>query len=164
MMVVVDSSALIPLARAGRLSLIQKVYDEIYAPEEVYEETVKEGEGKPGTAELKEFFEGVEIEEADSKKSKEIAKMEGIAQADVSVVLMAEERNNILLANDKGLIEFARLRGVDCHWTTTLLLLAVKREIVSKGEGKEILYDLVDGGMNLKNKIYARILKEIDNI
>lgn len=164
MMVVVDSSALIPLARAGKLELIEKVYEEIHAPEEVYRETVEEGKGKQGTAELKEFFQDIDLSRSKDERIENIAEMEGVAKADVSVVLLAERKNEVLLANDRGLIDFARMRQVETDWVTTLILRAVKENVLDKEGGKEALYNLVDSGMNLKNKVYSRILREIDSL
>jgi len=55
-MVVVDSSALIPLARVGRLDLIPAVFETIATTEAVAREVVVEG--KPGAAALEEFLSG----------------------------------------------------------------------------------------------------------
>jgi predicted nucleic acid-binding protein len=46
--------------------------------------------------------------------AEEVASMDGIAVADASVILLAEADEEILLANDKGLIEVARSHGVEC--------------------------------------------------
>lgn len=163
-MVVVDSSALIPLARTGKLDLIWKVYEEVYAPREIYKETVKRGKGKPGTSKLDTFFEDVDILDFDKKEASGVAEMEGISEVDAAVVLLAEKEDEVLLANDKGLMEFARIKEVKTDWVTTLVLRAVKEEGISREQGKQTLYDLIDKGMNLKNKVYARILKKIEDL
>lgn len=67
----------------------------------------------------------------------------------------------VLLANDKGLIEVARSHGVECWWVTTLLLNCSKDGIVTAAEVNEILYDLVDSGMNLHPKVYARVQQKL---
>jgi len=157
-MVVVDSSALIPLAWVGRLDLISTTFDDIRTTTEVREEVLTEG--KRGTAALDEFLEGVAVHDTPDRAD-EVASMEGIAVADASVILLAEDDEEILLANDKGLIEVARSHGVECWWVTTLLLSCTKNGDLTADEATDVLYDLVDEGMNLHPKVYAQVQKKL---
>jgi len=50
--VVVDSSVLITLARIGRLELLHRTAGVIHFPEAVFVEVVQKGAGRPGSAEL----------------------------------------------------------------------------------------------------------------
>jgi predicted nucleic acid-binding protein len=90
--------------------------------------------------------------------------MEGIAVADASVILLAEGDEEILLANDKGLIEVARSHGVECWWVTTLLLKCTKDGELTTDEATDVLYDLVDEGMNLHPKVYAQVQKKLQEL
>ena len=156
-MVVVDSSALIPLARAGRLDLVSTTFDSIRTTEAVRKEVLIEG--KRGTAVLEEFLRDVAIHEPPAA-AEEVASMEGIAAADASVILLVDDDEEILLANDKGLIEVARSHGVVCWWVTTLLLRCAKEGDLTADEATDILYDLVDEGMNLHPKVYAQVQRK----
>jgi predicted nucleic acid-binding protein len=156
-MVVVDSSALIPLSWVGRLDLIDETFDEIRAVEGVREEVLSGGER--GTAVLKSFLDDAEVIAAPDRAD-EVASLEGIAVTDAAVVLAAADGEEILLANDKGLIEVGRSHGVECWWVTTLLLKCTKEGIVSSEEATDLLYDLVDEGMNLSPQIYLSIARE----
>lgn len=160
-MVVVDASALIPLAWTGRLGLISTIFDDIRTTEEVCEEVLTEG--KRGTAALDEFLEGVTVHETPDTADR-VASMEGIAVADASVILLAEADEEILLANDKGLIEVARSHGVECWWVTTLLLKCTKEEVLTSEEAMNILYDLVNEGMNLHPKVYSQVQRKIQEL
>ena len=160
-MVVVDSSALIPLAWVGRLDLISTAFDGVRTTEDVKEEVLTEG--KRGTAVLEEFLSDVSIHDTPSRVE-DVASMEGIATADASVILLAEDDEEILLANDKGLIEVARSHGVECWWVTTLLLRCTKDGDLTADEATDVLYDLVDEGMNLHPKVYARVQKKLHEL
>ena len=153
-MVVVDSSALIPLARAGQLDLVTAVFDACHVTEEIVTEVVVEG--KRGSSALKAFIEGCEIHGIPDDAA-QVAELEGITSADASVILIAQSRGDILLANDKGLIEVARSVDVDVWWVTTLLLNARKDGVIDTDEAIEILQDLVDEGMNLHPKVYSLV-------
>jgi predicted nucleic acid-binding protein len=157
-MVVVDSSALIPLAWVGRLDLVSTTFDDIRTTEDVREEVLMGG--KRGTAALDEFLTGVAVHDTPARAD-EVASMEGIAVADASVILLAADGEEILLANDKGLIEVARSHGVECWWVTTLLLSCTKDGYTTADEAINLLYELVDEGMNLHPKVYAQVQKKL---
>ena len=157
-MVVVDSSALIPLAWVGRLDLISTTFDDVRTTEAVQEEVLTEG--KRGTAALDEFLADVTVHGTPAT-AEEVASMEGIAVADASVILLAEADEEILLANDKGLIEVARSHGVECWWVTTLLLSYTRDGNLTADEATDVLYDLVDEGMNLHPQVYAQVQKKL---
>ena len=160
-MVVVDSSALIPLAWIGRLDLIPAVFDEMDTTGPVEDEVLVDG--KPGTAALERFL-GEVVKHDPPSEAERVAELEGIAVADASVILLAEEGDEILLANDKGLIEVARSHGVECWWVTTLLLRCAKVGVLGAEEAKDVLYDLVDAGMNLSPQVYVQVQRKIDEV
>lgn len=160
-MVVVDSSALIPLAWVGRLDLISATFDDVRTTELVREEVLTEG--KRGVGVLESFLEDVTVHETPSEAG-DVASLEGIAVADASVVLLADSTDEILLANDKGLIEVAKSHGVERFWVTTLLLSCAKEGVLDSSEADDVLYDLVDAGMNLHPKVYAQVRKKLDDL
>jgi len=162
-MVVVDSSGLIPLAKTGWLKLIRDNFNEIITTDHIYNETVVQGKGMEGTSEIKKAFDGwIEIEKVDIIYSKELADIEGIAVADASLLILAEKRKDILLSNDRALILAGRAKNIECYWITSLLLKSLKEGMINRNEAKDILFDLVDAGMNLRNSVFARLLKVID--
>jgi predicted nucleic acid-binding protein len=160
-MVVADSSALIPLSWVGRLDLISATCDEIRTTEKVRDEVLTEG--RRGTAALKSFLDDVSICET-PPKAEEVASLEGVAVADASVILLADDGEEFLLANDKGLIEVAWSHGVECWWVTTLLLKCTKEGLLTSTEANEVLYDLVDSGMNLHPKVYSQVQQKIQEL
>ncbi len=157
-MVVVDSSALIPLARVGRLDLISTAFETVRTTRAVKDEVLVEG--KRGTAALDTFFEQVTVAETPAEAG-EIAKLEGIAVGDASVLIQAVETNEQLLANDKVLTTVAQSHGVECWWVTTLLLRCAKTGELTADEAKDVLYNLVNEGINLNPAVYTQIQKKL---
>jgi predicted nucleic acid-binding protein len=160
-MVGVDSSALIPLARVGRLVRIPAVFDEIWTTSHVREEVLMEG--KRGTAALSSFSEKVSVREPPADAC-EVATLEGIAAADARLILLADERDAILLANDKGLIEVARSHGVECWWVTTLLLESAKNGDLTGPAAADVLYELVEAGMNMSPRVYSQVQRRLQEL
>ena len=164
-MAVVDSSVLIPLSKIGRLELIDKNFDEVVATDEVYREVVEEGKGRKGTSRIKESFDGwISVEGVDDDKAEDMAELEGITKADASLLLLTEEKGSVLVTNDRALILVARSRELEYYWLTTLVLKSVKDGHMGKEESKEVLIDLIDAGMNLKPRVYSKIVKNIDGL
>ncbi len=83
-------------------------------------------------------------------------------RTDASLLLEAKQNNKGLLTNDKTLIRVAETRGITTLWVTTLILKHVKEGSITKEEAKELLYKLIETGMNLNSKVYSKILKKID--
>ncbi len=162
-MTILDSSTLIPLARTGNLDLLNQLR-ELKATPKIKKEVIEQGKGRKGTSELKKLFKNIQTKKIDTEKTQETAELEGITKADASLILLAQQENEVLLTNDKALIQIARMKNIECHWLTTLILKSVENNHIDKEEAKEILYNLVQEGMNLKNQVYSKIIKEIDKM
>ena len=140
--------------------MIPAVFETIATTEAVTGEVVV---GKPGAATLEEFLGGVATQESPAS-AEETAALEGITVADASVVLLADERGERLLANDKGLITVARSHDVEPWWVTTLLLRCAKTGVLDGDEAKDVLYDLVDSGTNLDPQVYTQVQRKLEGI
>lgn len=160
-MVVVDSSALIPLAWVGQLELGQAVFQQVHTTIGVRDEVVTDGQR--GAARLGDFLEDATVHPTPTD-AEAVADLEGISTTDAAVVLLADRRDEPLLANDKALLQVARSHGVDDWWVTTLLLKAVGDDHLASETASDVLYDLVDEGMNLSPKVYTTIQRRIDEL
>ncbi|MFB6209472.1 MAG: hypothetical protein ABEJ56_05045 [Candidatus Nanohaloarchaea archaeon] len=160
-MAVVDSSAIIPLARSGNLYLLEELFGTVYTVEKVRDETVQQG--KRGSSTINGAFgELIRVEEPDSEEEK-IPELENVGKVDARIILLAEEREEILLANDRALIKVARARGVESIWPTTVVMKSVKRGVIQSEEGKSAIRQMVSEGMNLSTVIYDRVIRKIES-
>ncbi|MFH0862738.1 MAG: type II toxin-antitoxin system VapC family toxin [Candidatus Altiarchaeota archaeon] len=159
-MAVVDSCILIHLSRIGRLSLLEGL--RVVVTPEVYREVVVESGGRAGTAELEEAFEKwIQTAKVKSSDSRKIAGLGGIEETDASLLLLARERREILVTNDKNLIRLARSMSVECWWPATLILNRLKAKKISPKEAEDILYELVNTGLRMHAGVYAAIVTQI---
>lgn len=162
-MVLVDSSVLIPLAWSGNLDLLKQQFESVITVDEVYEEVVEDAKGKKGTSKLAEAFEDwIITKEFDFDE--DIAVYEGISRTDAKLVFFAKERDEALITNDRAMVQVAETQNIETYWTTTLLIKAVREETLDSEEAKDILYELVQEGMNLDNKVYSKIIKKLDTM
>ena len=161
-MAVVDSSVLIHLSRINKLSLLNTYFGKILTTQDIYDE-VKSGIGASEIEKASKIWIAIENPK-NSDEINNISKLEDIEKADSSLIVLAEEKKEILLSNDYALILVARSKGIECWWLTTFILRCLKKKIITKKEAKQILLELIDSGMRLSNEVYSAILKEIDNL
>jgi len=168
-MVVCDSGPLIHLSRLGKLGLLRDLFKQVEIPPSVYQEVVREAKalGKPGVSAIEDAIEDGWIKVVKVKERaavKKLAESENVQIGDAEVIYLAKAHSTSLVANDGWLLKVARSLGVQTVWTTTLVLLAVKREITSKEGGKDLLRDLVLSGLYIRPNVYAMLLQSIEEL
>ncbi len=162
-MVVADSSALIPLIKAGRLDILINCFkNNITIPAEVWEEVVVEGR-KIGKAigdieEIKHEFNILSVAQSD------LLKIDGLEENDLKILSVAHKQKDILLTNDAELHDAAVAQKIRVWWLTALVFDSVKKNILSAQEGKTILLELISAGAYLRSEILAQALLLIDQI
>ncbi len=160
-MVVVDSSVLILLCRIGKLPLLEKYFKKVMITQDIYDE-IKSGIGSNEIEKARRQWIKIENPKG-SGESYNLSKLENLERADASIIILSEEKKEILLSNDYALIMTARTKGIECWWLTTFILRCLRKRLLKKDEAKQILFELIEAGMRLSNDVYAAVLKEIDN-
>ncbi|MBI2597928.1 MAG: hypothetical protein HYW50_01900 [Candidatus Diapherotrites archaeon] len=164
-LVFVNASVLIPLAKIGKLELLKKYFKEIKITGGIKEELLSFN--KAGAAEIEKAAESWIKEEKSANELtgvKNLSQKEEISIADAELVLSAKKRNEKILTNDYRLHIVAKSKGVETEWLTTFLLKCVKKKLLTKKHGKEVLFELIESGMRLNVEVYAAIEKKIDEI
>lgn len=160
---IVDSSVLIPLATVGRLDLLKK-FGGVATTDEVRRECVIEGGGKPGSAMMVGAFDDwVSVANVSEKLAAALAHAEGIQLADATVLLLAERRSDVLVANDWPLRRVAKARRVVYWWPSRLVLEAARRGHLPAREAKAVYLALVrEAKMRVKANICAAVVAQLD--
>jgi predicted nucleic acid-binding protein len=158
----VDSSALIPLSRVGRLDLLRQVVRPVRTTRDVYRECVEEAAGRPGLAALEEAFSDW-IEVVEHRRSvRAVHRLEGVERADASLLAACEAMHEDLLSNDAHLLRVAQARGLRGRWVTWLVIEARRRGLLGPREAKELVGNLVKEGMRLSPEVFAAVLLAIE--
>lgn len=159
-MVVLDSSAVIPLARVGSLQLIQQQWIQLRTTPGVQQEVL--ADGYPGTAALSRFFGDVEIRHSDDTTS--MARQTGLHEEDAAILQLANEQNDPLLAHDGALMNVAQSLGIERYWVPGVVLTAAKDGRLSPDTAADLVLDLVDSGVALQPRVCAGLLREIRHL
>ena len=160
-MVAVDSSALIPLIRIGKLYLLEKYFKKIKITKEIYNELIS---GVVGVSDFEEACNSWIIIFKEFKEYEKISELENIGKVDASIILLAKKEKETLISGDYMLINVAKSKGIECLWLTAFIIKCAEKSIIDKEEAKQILLDLIDAGMRLNNQIYSLLLRNYLNM
>jgi hypothetical protein len=165
---VADSSALIWLAKAGRLDLLRDQYGEVSIPREVYREAVEQGlaEGYSDAHAISEAIQSgwMTIEETpDSPRMKRLmADAREIGAGEAASILLASETHRQLIIDDADGRSLAQTLGLRPKGTIHVLLTATRRNKLTRAEAAEALALMVEKGFRIDPSTLSRVLAELN--
>ena len=145
------------MARIGRLSLLEKLFDTVYIPQAVYREVVLEGAGKPGSREVEEAS-WIRVASAKNLALKRVLEAridEGEAEA---IVLALELGAEYVVLDEREARLVAKRLGLSVAGTLGVLLWAKKQGLVENLAAK--LEKLKSTGYRVSRALEERILRE----
>lgn len=158
MILVLDSSALITLARIGRLDLLRQIAGTAHIPEAVYEEVVESGQGRPGSVEVAQaqWISRHQVEDRAAVSRLRARVGRGEAEA---IVLARELQADGLVLDDATARQVAEAEG-----RTVLGLLGLL--IHAKGHGlvetvRPVLDEMVAAGLFIDDSLYRSVLRQV---
>lgn len=173
-MPVCDSGPLIHLSRIGKIQLLKQLFRSVWITESTHREVVEEGRalGKAGVSAVEQAIEEGWIKVAkpepdDLKRAAHLARSESLDEGDAQAIVLALKPRTALVTNDKMVVLSARALGVECLWTTTLLLNAVKAKAVTAREALLMLRKLAETGLHMRLEVYESLraaIEELDQV
>ena len=157
MVIVSNAGPIIALARIGELDLL-KQFKRIYISNEVYEQVVVKGEGKPGSTEVKgsDWFITKEVKNTLAVESLTIELEKGEAET----IIMALELNADLVLIDESIArDIAKSRGLEVIGTVGILARAYEKGVIK--DLKASLDDLRSKKVWISEKVCNRVLNGI---
>lgn len=168
MRAVADSTALIYLAKIGRLELL-KIYAEVFITGAVYEETVIKGlkkgfldakiirgEIEKGAIKLK------KLSEEQQKEAQELMKFAEIEAGEAEAIVLAKNLKSELLLDDLVAQGAAKALGLEPLWTTSFVLKLLSEKKLQKKEARKIIEKLVDAGYRISGDVLIELLKRLE--
>lgn len=156
MTVVVDSSALIALARIGRLELLHRVAGAVHVPDAVFEEVVRKGAGRPGSAEIAQAGWVLRQSVRDVASVERLRARVGHGESE-AIVLAKELVADLLVIDDAAARRVADAEGQQVVGLLGLLIYAKQRRLVT--EVKPLLDEMLASGFFLDESRYQSILR-----
>ena len=152
--VVSNTTPIISLLKIGKLEILKDLYDEIYIPQEVFNE-IEAGKHKKYYLNLL-TFEWIKIEQIQDRKS--ISYFLDLDKGEAEAIVLATESEADLILLDESLGRFhAKHAGLRVTGTIGILVKAKKRGLIS--ELKPLILELKDKGVWLSESLIERILE-----
>lgn len=153
MIAVSNSTPLIALSKIDRLDLLHDFFQEIYIPEEVYDEVVRRGKNLAGAAEVNSSA-WIKVENVENRVAVDALSI-SLGRGEAESIVLAKKRDALLIIDDGDGRRTAELLGLKITGTIGVLLLASQE---GKLDLKKSLDDLKSAGFRLSNKEYEKIL------
>jgi len=155
--VVVDASALITLARIGRLNILREVADQVYIPEAVYGEVVGSGKDRPGSVEVAQASWISRRRVGDHATVARLREEIGRGEAE-AIVLAREIGADFVILDDASARRIAEKEGDKVSGLLGFLIAAKERGVVQAL--KPILDEMIAIGFFVDDPLYESILRQ----
>ncbi|MBI2559147.1 hypothetical protein HYW20_07545 [Candidatus Woesearchaeota archaeon] len=146
-MIISNSSPLILLAKINKLNLLEKMYNKIAIPYEVYNEVVIKGKNENySDAALveKDINEFIFVKDLNSESKKEAEKLKKILGSGESeaIALCVQEKARLLLIDNLEPRKIAQIKSIKCRSTPGILLEALKNKTTTFSEYESAIKEL----------------------
>jgi hypothetical protein len=166
-MIVSNSSPLIYLARIGALNLLPKLFKSVLIPQSVKVEVVDKGlrvKAPDALAiervlETADWLKAKELTTTQKSAAKKLSENTLIDATDGEAIILARDVKAPLLVGDREAATLSKLEGVKTIGTLGVIILAVKRKVLTKRRARELVNILVDQGFYLGVEVYREAMK-----
>jgi len=158
--VIADANPIIFLSTLGKLDLLRKLYDRVLIPRAVYGEVVVQGEGQPGSRELKQadWIEVVEVPEDHVLRGALLEDLD--AGESEAIVLAVEMHAGLIIMDERRGRRVAQNMGLVVRGTLGVLVEARRKRLVPAIT--PLLDQLLSEGFRASKTVIAALLAAVD--
>jgi predicted nucleic acid-binding protein len=158
LIVVADAGPIIHLSLVGRLDLLPTLYGRVLVPSLVYAEVVREGEGLPGSEELR-TADWIDVVEHDPAISLFRRLQRHLHNGEAAALAVAVSRGaTLVLTDDRDARLAARGLSLAIRGTLGILAEAKRRDLVPALA--PLLFELKTCGVWLSDDLISQVLRE----
>ena len=150
-----NATPLISLAKISQLVLLKKIFSYVTIPQSVKDEILIEN--KPGYFIISEAIKEGWIRIDNPKKEINL----GLGKGENSAINLAKEKNDKLIIDDAFAIKAAKAFDIEVVRTTTIIFMAVEKNIITTKQAISIINSLIDVGYYIAPKYYSAMLTKL---
>lgn len=160
--VVCDSSTIIHLARIGRLSLLRDFHERIIVVPAVWNEAVEEGQGKPGSSEIRDARESgwIEVTAPHNGPLVQLLQRELHKGESETIALAVELHADLAFLDESDARRVAKIYGLKMSGVVGILIRAKFAGMVTSLRN-ELDKLRLDGGFWIGDDVYDRALAAV---
>ena len=162
MLAVSDSTPLIHLAKINKINYLQKLFEKVFIPKEVYNEIIRgKDQSKKEVALIEGFFNSfITVKEVSTKIN-----LPSLHLGELKAMSLCKELKikNFLIDEKEG-FDSAQIFGLNPLRTTSLLLILLDKKIIGFDEYEKSLLNLSQSGYFLSAETYNLLLKSGKNL
>ncbi|MFQ6093711.1 MAG: DUF3368 domain-containing protein [bacterium] len=160
MIVVVNSSPLISLAKVAQFELLKKLFGKIYIPPTVWQEVVVQGKERPGEQETRRAVgKWIEKMTVHDELAVELL-LPTMRRGEAECIVLAKEADaDLVLLDDDDARTEAELMGLNVKGTVAVLVIAFETGQIP--DLKAALDELREKGFWMADKIYRDVLRRV---
>ncbi|RBI63864.1 DUF3368 domain-containing protein [halophilic archaeon] len=164
-----DATPLMYLAKAEALTHLDALKEPCLIPEPVYDEVVTTGlkHEYPDARRVEQRIEEDSFDVVTTERTTLFERLDrnpNLSQADVSVLVLAAERDATAVMDERYGRDVADTEGIATRGTAFLLLLLVKRDVITKREARTTIDAMMDQGWYCAPNLYAQIIAKLDTL
>ena len=164
--IALNSTPLIFLAKTDSVQLITSLFNAVI-DNYVYEEVVSTGikKGLRGAKLVKSLVDNGEVKLIELKNVEPIASSLKVGYGEISTITLVKRGYaEIAIIDDRYARNVAKAYGVKVHGTLFLLLMGVKKRVISRDEALDILADMVREGFRISPEVIAEFSRKIRSL
>lgn len=166
MMLVLNSTPLIYLAKINILHLLEKLPEKLVAPRSVHEEVIVRGKrrGMPDAILVEKIVDRgvIELRTARDKKFlRTLLEISGLHEADAEVLALARELRGTAILDDEKARAVADVNEISNRGTAYLLLRLRKRGLLTGKDVRQKIDEMIKLGWRCSTEVYTEILKHV---
>lgn len=155
--VIVNSTPLIVLSNINHLSLLQKLYKDIYIPQAVFDEVTAKSDS--ACQQIKNNLDWIHVCKIKNENEKKMyrAKLHA-GEVEVMILAQEDEKEDLLIIDDNSAKKTAKFLGLKVTGSLGILLKAKKEALIS--EVTPLLHELMQNGFYISPQILDLVKKE----
>ncbi|MAG75357.1 MAG: hypothetical protein CL811_01245 [Colwelliaceae bacterium] len=152
-----NTSPLIFLAKIGKIKILKELFKEITIPKSVKEELLEKN--KLDSKIIVKTLEEDWIKITNPKDEIEL----NLGKGENSAISLAKELDDRLIIDDSQAIRAANALGIKTYRTTSIILLALKNNKISKEEAIDSINSIIREGYYIAPRYYSQLLTKLNN-
>lgn len=162
MLVISDTTPIISLMKAGKLELLQKMFETVIVPEAVYRELTENPQYSTEAKRIKECAYICEEIVKNEKAVHILRKVTGLDAGESEAIIMVDEKKaDLLLMDEHKGRQIAKKMGITITGTVGILLQAYDEKLLAGADVCDCMEKMKESNIRISESLYNMVLEHM---